>query len=190
MEPHHVWIIRRRTLEGSSRGLQWRHVGTLLHEWNKVQVWTLFSQITAWSEGYVLLYEVIFIFFLPSHWSFYIISFQDSFKFTNNAKSFFLEVAERVNVSPFQVYNKEESPRDSADDHKPQSPQHVFLTWCQSDISRMMTWLQRSAGDLLCVAANSAAFEKTLDITESLKLTFKHASGFSHQLISAIIIVH
>lgn len=129
-------------------------------------------------------------FFLPSHWSFYIISFQDSFKFTNNAKSFFLEVAERVNVSPFQVYNKEESPRDSADDHKPQSPQHVFLTWCQSDISRMMTWLQRSAGDLLCVAANSAAFEKTLDITESLKLTFKHDSGFSHQLISAIIIVH
>lgn len=123
-------------------------------------------------------------------WSDFYFFFTIPLKFLHNAKSFFLEVAERVNASPFQVYNKEESPRDSADDHKPQSPQHVFLTWCQSDISRMMTWLQRSAGDLLCVAANSAAFEKTLDITESLKLTFKHDSGFSHQLISAIIIVH
>lgn len=101
-----------------------------------------------------------------------VISIHDSFRFMNTAKSFFLEAAERVSVSPFQVCNKNHLwiPLTSTNPSQP-SP---------SDTSGMMTWLQRSAGDLLC-SAKSAAFEKALNITESLKLTLKHNNGFSPQ---------
>lgn len=86
----------------------------------------------------------------------------DRAEFINNEKKVsFSEAAEWVNVSPFQVHNKEEWSPDSADDHKPQSTRSVFQTPCQSDTSGMMTWLRRSAGDLLRVTVKSATFEKS-----------------------------
>lgn len=107
----------------------------------------------------------------------------DSSEFINNEKKKFLfqkPLSEWMCLH-FRLTIRKNRPRIPLTTTNPSQPGPFFKHRVNQTPAGMMTWLRRSAGDLLRVTAKSATFEKALDITESLKLTFKHDNGFSHQ---------